>query len=237
MPTINDLPAEDLVFLANDPGFSEYISADPELDALDAEKFNPALELRMIAELSGCMYKIGTAVFPPVYPLLLSYLWVLDNPFITHSREKTELDADIFLFLLHSRDFSGSPKDLILTASGFCKDNQIPFETAKKEIFELLAVAHNPLSFHPKTSSSDTPAVYDADWLTNKLSAAALKANCSAENLLYKPLSAVLWWYTQARRDNEKNPNAIRRRTPEEIATAEMERIYDLALEYLKNKK
>lgn len=233
MPTINELPAEDLQYLANTPEFSTFISDDPELDAIDAEKFNPALELRMIAELSGIMYRIGTAVFPPVFPLLLSYLWVLDNPFITHSREKTELDADIFLYLLHSREFSGSPVDLIDTAAGFCRENGITFEQAQQEISELLAIAYNPLSFHPQTGPrSDTPPVYDADWLTNKLSAAARIANCPAEELMFKPLSAVLWWYTQARRETEP-PGSIRRRTPEEIMQAEMERLYELAIEFL----
>ena len=187
MPTINDLPAEDLIFLANDPGFSEFISADPELDALDAEKFNPALELRMISELSGCVYKIGAAILDPISPLHLSYLWVLDNPYITGSREKTELDADIFLFLLSVKNFNGLPTDLINQAIGFFSNNVITFNQADREIKEMLSVSYNPLSFHPRTSDTGKAPVYDADWLTRIVSIAARQTNEKASDLMTAP--------------------------------------------------
>lgn len=236
MPTINDLPAEDLIFLANDPGFSDYISADPELDALDAEKFNPALELRMISELSGCIYKIGSAILEPISPLHLSYLWVLDNPYITDSHPKKEIDADIFLFLLSIKNFSGAPIDLINQAAGFCRDHNITFDQADREIREMLAVSYNPLSFHPRTSDTGKAPVYDADWLTRIVSIAARQTNEKASDLMTAPLSSILWWYTQAAKENDTT-NSIRRRTPEEIVQAEMERTYELALEYLNSHK
>ena len=215
MPTIQELPPADLEYLANDPGFSEFISNDPELDNLDAEKYSPAMELRMIGELSGSTYAIGTACLFPLSPLHLAYFWVLDNPFITHRRPKTQLDADIFLYILSSRTFSGSPQQLVVSAAGFCRDHGIMFEQACEEIREMLSVSFNPLTFHPKNPGNNTAPVYDADWIAMITTSAAESARVSAIELMNYPLSAVLWYHTQTRRKLTNDSNSIRRRTPD----------------------
>ena len=237
MPTINDLPADQLRYLANSAEFSEFISDDPELDRLDTEKYDPAMELRMISELSGsCFYGIGNAVFPPIFPLLLSWLWLLNSPFVTGA-QPTEPDADIFFFLLKGKSFSGTVSELAKASSGFCRRSGISFDTALREISELKQIAFHPLTFFPPSGSdsADSRNMYDADWLSHKVCIAAKESLISAAELMYSPLSAVLWYYIQWYRRTFPDQN-VRRRTPEEISNAIMERTHTLAVEFLKMK-
>ena len=229
----------DLIELANDDDFQKIIATDPELDRLDAEKYDERKEFFALNWMLGLApVSIGRLpILHPLTPAKWAFLWGIKNAYAL-SGTCTPKDADIFLFVLANdlRDLGCTVPELPAKAAGYTAAAGLSFQAAHEEISFLIAVSFLPLQLLPR-SKDDTPPHYDVEWLAELVSVVAKESGETASYVMHEMSLTAASAYVVSARKAVDFKHEVRRRVPKEIAAAIMDRSYALGRAYLDKKR
>lgn len=215
-----------------DRRFNAILSADPVLDALDAEKYNRSEEFAALAAVIGGRFAVSDSPveFPPLTPAVWAVLWMLESPFTRTNGTATEADADLFLYLLHT-GIERMPDlgELPTASAGFVRGNGMDPVDAILSIRQMVYIAFRPLEMLPARQGDTEAPCYDADWLTRLAATVCRETNFDADHVIFSlPLSSCYYYVIQsARRNNTKS--SIQRRSDGEVCEAIHRRTMELA--------
>lgn len=229
----------DLIELANDDVFQAIIAADPELDRLEAEKYDEQKEFFALNWMLG-LAPVAVGRLPILHPLTpakWAFLWSIKNAYALGGT-CTPKDADIFLFVLASdlRDLGCTVPELPAKAAGFAERAGLSFQAAHEEISYLIAVSFLPLQMLPRNKDGTSPR-YDVEWLAELVSVVSKESGETASFIMHEmPLTAASAFVVSSRKAVDIH-HEVRRRVPAEIAAEIMDRCYALGRAYLDKKR
>ena len=224
------------IFLAQSAEFQKLLAEDPILCELEAQQYDPQAEFYSLMEMLRGTFTIGKSTIQPLTPAVWAFLWGIGNRYTIDLNKVTEIDTDIFLFVLANgvRRLNCSPAELPAAASGSCPAMGLDYRDAFKELTQVIHAAFRPLEMMPKTTGGQSaPPQYDAYWLAQLCSIVAGETNEKATELMFTmPLSSCYYYLVNYNRKNAKNGDMIRRRTPEEIQKGIFDRVNVLAEDF-----
>lgn len=220
--------------------FQSILNNDKVLYELESRRHDQKIEFFSLMDVLRSTFEIGPIKVQPVTPAIWAFLWATGNQYTRKMKEISDIDTDIFLYVL-SKGISSlncGPAELVSIASGFCPANRIEYHEAKSELLYMVTLALRPLEMIPVSYVSSEEPEYDADWLTKICSIVAMQTGEKASEIMFNmSLGTCYYYYIQYRRQNDKDGHFIRKSTPDEIAKAIYERTIELGEEFLKEKE
>lgn len=227
---------KEMLFLASSREFKSILSRDPRLRELEREKYNPSNEYHLILELLHGIHWIKKIPVMPITPAVWGLLWVMRNGYVTDGEIITELDSDVFFYLLAKgiKRTGADPVEITRNAAGFSRKNGLTPKEIHSELTALVRLAFAPLRMLPATPGTGELA-FDSDWLASIVSVVARTANERSVYVLYEmPLSVCCMYYVQARKRYDYN-GSIRKRNSGEVDKEIFEHTMRLGEEFLKS--
>lgn len=115
-----NIKGEYLKILAESNEFQTLFASDSILDELEKQDEDKAADILELTAVLGGVYKLDNVEVQPLCPAVLSFLWMLKNPYLNNGNI-TALDTDIFLYVLSKNKaiLNENIQDIILHAEGF----------------------------------------------------------------------------------------------------------------------
>lgn len=220
--------------------FQAIVNNDKVLIELESRRHDQKIEFFSLMDVLRSTFDIGPVKVQPITPAIWAFLWATGNKYTRKMKEISDVDTDIFLYVLSKgiANLNCTPSDLVSIASGFCPANRIEYHEAKSELLYMVTLALHPLEMIPVACVSSDEPEYDADWLTSLCSIVAMQTGEKASDIMFNmSLGTCYYYYIQYRRQNSKEGHFIRKNTPDEIAKAIYERTMELAEEYARGKE
>ena len=226
-----------MLLVMQDDQFQEILRTDHILNQLQQEKNNKKLEYFQLMSVISKSFFIGGVNITPITPILWSFLYCIDNRFVTQSGQIRHIDIDVFFYLLHYGIKSISD-DLFDKAKGFCTAKQISYDYARDQILQMIHLAFRPLQMFPQTQTQKTDVKFNLDWLTKIVALCAKMTNKKSDQIMFDmSLTQVLSYVVQACRQGDVN-DSIRRRNSDQVNEAMYKRTLELGkIYYQKNYK
>ena len=218
--------------LQKDEVFKERFANDEVLDQLDQLKYDPFIQYNQIQLLFHNKLKFYNTKFEPMTLGLWAYLYTIKSPLVFEQKKATTLDADIFFYLLETKNFELSLDELVAKALNY-SSNVLKFtkEQTQDVIQKLFKVSLRVLNMFPRLRI-EKKAVFNADWITSIVTKAFQVSSYSTQQL-YKQVPICEVYYLFAQYCREKGSEAIFIRTEEEILAEEDLRATTLVVERL----
>lgn len=218
--------------LCRDKVFQQRFATDEVLDQLDQLKYDPFIQYNQIQLLLHNKLKFYGIQFEPLTLGLWSYLYTIKSPLVFEDKKITTLDADVFLYLLDTKDFSLSLEELIAKSLNYSSSVlKLTKEQTQDVIQKLFKITFRVLNMFPRLQAQKE-AVFNADWLTSLVTKVAQVSSYSTQEL-YKSISICQIYYLFAQYCREKGSEAIFLRTEEEILAEQDLRATVLVVERL----
>lgn len=184
------------------PEFSRLLASDPELQRLNALKYDSVADYALLLETFApeCEYRIGQLSIRPLTAAKWSLLWLLGSPFVTGGNA-TEADCSTALYILNAERIDSIAKALCeipVRASGYAEQTTWSPAQIAGEIRHRCDIAFRPLALlPPPENNSDCNAFrFDALWLNRVAGIAAKETNSSLFDAMHLlPLSMVCCCY------------------------------------------
>ena len=218
--------------LTLDEEFQKRFGSDEILDQLDQQKYNPTEQLLLFQSINNEKIEIYQQKIKPITPKIWTFLWIIDSPFINTKKEISQVDIDIFLYLMQNQVKDIIPSNIVSEAVGYCQKNNIDYEVAVKIIYQAMRLAFKPLSLFPKSNiSGNVQMYYDSEWLTGTIAKVHAVTGLFPEQIMNMSLTAICYYFAQfAKMNGAEN---IYRRSPEEILDAQDKRCCELIVQRL----
>lgn len=226
----NDL--ELFYVMASDDDFQKILKDDEVLKKLEQEKYSKRWQYFQLMSVISKKFKIRQLSVTVITPVIWSLLFCLGNRYVVHNQgEIRNKDTDVFLYILHNGITSIS-ENLFEMANGFCIKNNIPYDFAKKQLFEMIYIAFRPLEMFPVIGINDQDVRFNLDWLTKIVAMVCELTNRTSQDVMYNmSLTEVLSFVVQSCRRNDPD-NQIKRRNAVQIEAEIYKRTLQLGKEY-----
>ena len=227
-----DYIKKEIIKLASDDEFQERFGSDKRLDEIDEMKINMVEEHQLLQLLLKNTLTINDKIFKALTPVIWSYLWVIESPFVKVDKNVSNVDVDIFFYLLEHGVGDLDPVRITSESLQFTSRSiQISYEDAVDIIYRMIRLSFKPLSMFPKTTSSEEN-FYDADFLTALIAKVHSVTGYTPEYILNEmSMTAVCYYFVQVSRLN--GSQNIKRQTPEEILIMQDYRASELVIDRL----
>lgn len=222
-----------IVALTTDDEFQKRFATDPILDQLDEQKLNKTEQLKLLQIHTTGKVTIAGETVNAITPIMWSYLWILQNPFVTDTKKgMNETDIDTFMYVLANGVDVGNPVQLVTNSFGYCAKNVISYDTAVEIILTSIKLAFKPLCLFPKIHGNKNSLLYDVDWLTSLIAQVHAVTNYTPQYIMNQlPMTSVCFYFAQYARINGND--AIYKRSPEELLIAQDNRCCQLIVDRL----
>ena len=218
--------------LQRDEVFKERFATDKILDQLDQLKYDPYIQYNQIQLLLHNKLKFCGKQFQPMTLGLWAYLYTIKSPLVFEERKITTVDADVFFYLLETKDFSLSIDDLVATSMNYSKTTLgFTKEQTEDVIQKMFKVSLRVLNLFPRLQLEKKP-VFNADWITSIVTKVSQVSSYSTQQL-YKQVPICEVYYLFAQYCREKGSEAIFLRTEEQILAEQDLRATTLIVERL----
>ena len=243
--------------LVRDKVFQERFATDEVLNQLDQLKYDPYIEYNQIQFLLHNKFrvrrnqqktkvnwfkKLFSKLFSkPISPYiqlepmtlgLWAYLYTIKSPLVFEQQSATMMDADIFFYLLETKNYSLSIDELIKVSMNYSKDVLgLTKEQTEDVIQKLFKISFRVLNMFPRLQM-DKKAVFNADWITSLVTKVVQVSSYTTQQL-YKQIPICQVYYLFAQYCREKGSEAIFLRTEEEILAEQDLRATTLVVERL----
>ena len=215
------LTSGEKIFLANSAEFQKILAEDIVLKELAGTEYSKTNELQSFFELAGSSLQIGPLKIRPLTAGLWSFLWYLDNNYTSDVKQITEVDTDIFLYLLcqDRLDFSTTElKDLLYRSLKWCQKFHIDYSEAAAFLLQLVNRSFSPLSLLPEQNFKKDAPEWDCLWLTQYGCTVSGESGQSIEYCMFEmPLQLGFYCMINAFRKNDIK-GLIHKRTAKEKA-------------------
>ena len=230
---------EELTRLASKE-FSAVLAADPVIRDLRASLFDrkDAVPATFDALLMSGSGRIGNFPVLPLSAAKWAFLWIIESPFVTGKNSVSEIDLNLFLFVLGCPDLRKLqiPLTQLPVEAGHClQAAAIPPEQVIHEIQSVIGNAFSPLAMLPKSDSGSSEEVfYDGAWLAWIASVAVKESGIPYDRVIHElPLSLVCNFYVAWRRREGVDGDKIHRPQNGEIIDQINTRVEELGKEFL----
>lgn len=218
--------------LCRDKVFQQRFATDEVLDQLDQLKYDPFIEYNQIQLILHNKLKFFGVQFQPMTLGLWAYLYSIKSPLVFEQKTTTTLDADIFFYLLETKNFSLDLDELIKVSLNYSKDVlNFTKEQTQDVIQKLFKISFRVLNMFPRLKVENKP-VFNADWITSLVTKVSQVSSYSTQDL-YKQVPICEVYYLFAQYCREKGSEAIFLRTEEEILAEQDLRATTLVVERL----
>ena len=102
--------------LVRDKQFQQRFATDDVLNQLDQLKFDPFVQYNQVQLALHNKLKFYDVQFQPMTIGLWAYLYTIKSPLVVKQKKVTNIDADLFFYLLQTKDF-GNPLQILLMKS------------------------------------------------------------------------------------------------------------------------
>ena len=219
----------EIMLAMQDDAFAEIISNDPILQELEKEKFNHTDQFFQLMMILSKVFKINGVTVSCITPAIWSWLYHTGNGYAKREKEITEIDTDIFLYLLHT-GIQNIDDDFITAAAGFCLKNGIDYLEAQADLINMVYLSFRPLEML-SGGGSEQPR-FNADWLTSLVAMVAPLTGKSSDEIIFNTSLTECFYYTiQTARKTDIN-GSIKRRNSDQINAAIYQRTFELGTEY-----
>lgn len=223
------------------PEFSRLLASDPELQRLNALKYDRRTDCRLLLEAIAPEResRIGRLSVRPLTAAKWSLLWLLESPFVS-GEEPAESDCDIALYLLcrkHVEKISVALCQIPVLASGYLARTAWPTARVVMEVRRQCETAFRPLALLPHRDGTARQGKFrfDAVWLNRVAGIAAGEANTSLfEAMHVLPLSVVCCCYVNYLQRVNCNTLQLHFRPDAELSERISARIATLETEFLR---
>ena len=203
--------------LTEDQVFQKRFAEDKVLDLLDELKYDPFLqfnELQFVIHNNFKMYGVG---FKPITLALWSYLYIIKSPIIFNDKKPTDIDIDLFFYLLQTKDFNTPLKTLIKNSTNYCHNVlQLSNEQVGQILQKLVHINFRVLNMFPKYNMEGYKPVFNVDWLTSIATKVCQVSNYTIQQV-YNQIPICEAYYLFAQYCRQKGSESIYLRTQEEI--------------------
>lgn len=218
--------------LTKDEQFQKRFATDKVLDEIEQMKFNRAQELKILQLLTMNKVQINQRWVKGITPVMWSNLWIMNNAFISNTQKLSEIDIDVFMYMLENDVELFDPVIVLDRSFNYCVKNNISLETATNIILVSIKLAFKPLNLFPKINKTPNNLLYDGDWLTSLITKVNAVTGYSPEKIMNDlSMTAVCFYFAQFARMNGND--AIYQRTPEQLLKLQDERCCELIVERL----
>lgn len=226
-----------ILALTTDDEFQKRFGTDHILNELDEQKFNRPEQLRIFKLLLNGKITIFDVEVKGITPAMWSYLWIIDSPFVTGTKqEPSAVDIDIFMYTLMNDCEEYDPVATVTNSLAYCSKNGIDYNKAIEIILTSIKLAFKPLNMFPRVHSVGNHLLYDSDWLTSTVARVNTVTGYSPEKIMKQlPLTAVCYYFAQYARINGND--GIYKRTPDQLLIAQDERCCQLIVDRLVEKQ
>lgn len=219
--------------LVVDEQFQRRFAEDEILDQLDELKFDPFVQYNEFQSTIHNNFKIYGIGFKPVTLALWSFLYIIKSPIIFNKNVITDIDIDLFFYLLQTKDFSSPLDSLIKKSTNYCTT---VLELTNQQIGDILKkiVRFNfrVLNMFPKFTLEGYKPVFNVDWMTSIATKVCQVSNYNIQQV-YNQIPICQAYYLFAQYCREKGSEAIYLRTEEEIMQEQDLRSTTLVVERL----
>jgi hypothetical protein len=219
-----------------EPEFQKVLDEDPVLEQLEKSKYDPKITFFELMSALSKTYRIDGVAVSCITPAIWSYLWATGNAF-ANGKEPSEIDVDIFLYLLHE-GIEKADRDLVEQAAGFCRDHNISWESAATDLRTMVYLAFRPLEMLPVCGAGggEEPR-FDLDWLTGLVAAVCPLTGKTSDEVIYDmSLCECMYYRIQKAREGDIK-GEIRRRNSSEINGEIYMRTMELGRQYWESKQ
>ena len=222
-------------FLSCSAEFQKILTEDKIIAMLSAPQQSSEVELLSLMELLGGLLTVCDIPVQPITPAVWSFLWSVENHYVTDRQKITPADTDLFLFVLtHGlRDLDFPLSDIVAKSAGWIPKLGLAYDVVASELLGMIRLAFLPLDMLPYTScTDDTGQVYNAYWLASICSVVCPKMNMPYREVIYNtPLSTCFYFYLASL--TEAGVKGIHRRTSGETTKEIVQRAEFLGEKFL----
>lgn len=222
----------DVILAMQDDAFQKILQEDQIINELEKEKYNPNLEFNELMAIISKIYKVNGIVVQAITPAVWAFLFAIGNAYCKHEKPQ-HIDTDIFMYII-SNGISNIGQDLVLSASGFCVENNIDYYDTEREIKDFIYLMFRPLEMlNNYAGSNDNDEVrYNADWITKIVSVVCPLTNKTSDDVIYNMSLTECFYYMiqHARKFDDKG--LIKRKNSAEIEAEIFRRTMELGQKY-----
>lgn len=202
--------------LTTDEEFQKRFGDDKVLDQLDDLKYDPFIEYCELQLLMHNKLSICNVELEPLTLSLWAYLYTIKSPIVNEEQNITNIDLDLFFYLLQTKNFECDISELLVNSMNYCKEKMnITLDKAIEIFKKLLKVNFRVLNMFPRFQAQRR-SVFNADWMTSIVTKVSKVSSYSTQQL-YKQISFCEMYYLFAQYCRENGSEAIYLRTEEEI--------------------
>lgn len=219
--------------LTVDEQFQRRFAEDKILDQLDELKFDPFLQYNQLQLILHNNYKQYGIGFKPITLALWGFLYIIKSPIIFNKKAITNIDIDVFFYLLQTKDFNSSLQTILKNSSNYCK---VALELTDEQIIQvferIIKINFRVLNMFPSYNLEGYKPVFNVDWLTSIATKVCQVSNYTIDQV-YNQISICEAYYLFAQYCRQKGSEAIYLRTEEEIMQEQDLRSTTLVVERL----
>ena len=218
--------------LVRDKVFQQRFATDEVLNQLDELKYDPFVQYNQIQLLLHNKIRFYDVQLEPMTLGLWAFLYTIKSPLVFEQQTVTNIDVDLFFYLLQTKDFSADIATLLAKSVNYAEDVlKLNQSQAVEVVQKLFKISFRVLNMFPRLKvQKDT--VFNADWLTSLVSKVKQVSSYSTQEL-YKEVPICEIYYLFAQYCREKGSEAIFLRTEEEILAEQDLRATTLVVERL----
>lgn len=218
--------------LVRDKQFQQRFATDDVLNQLDQLKFDPFVQYNQVQLALHNKLKFYDVQFQPMTIGLWAYLYTIKSPLVVKQKKVTNIDADLFFYLLQTKDFGNPLQILLMKSLNYSSEVlKLTHEQAVDVIQKLFKISFRVLNMFPRLRE-EKEAVFNMDWLTS-LATKVKQVSSYTTQEIYKEVPICEVYYLFAQYCREKGSEAIFLRTEEEILAEQDLRATTLVVERL----
>lgn len=220
-----------MLLCMQDDQFKNILQNDQVLNQLDKQKNNKKDEYYQLMSVLSNRFIICGLKVKPITPMLWSFLYCIDNNFVTHKNQITETDIDVFFYLLHY-GLSALNDQLFYNSKDFCKQHSIDYQQAESQILQMILLAFRPMQMFPKNGIAKEDVKFNLDWLTRIVSIVCPLTNKDSVYVMTEmSLTQAFSYVVQYSKQYDVN-DEIKRRNSDQINAEIYKRTFELGKKY-----
>lgn len=219
--------------LVVDEQFQRRFAEDKVLDQLDELKYDPFLQYNQLQAIIHNNFKMYGNGFKPITLALWCFLYTIKSPIIFNKNIISDIDIDVFFYLLQTKDFRSSMQTILKNSTNYCKSVlQLTNQQIVQVFQKMLKFSFRVLNMFPSYNIEGYKPVFNVDWLTSIATKVCQVSNYNIQQV-YNQISICEAYYLFAQYCREKGSEAIYLRTEEEIMQEQDLRSTELVVERL----
>lgn len=213
-----------------DEEFQKRFALDKELDYLQSLKHDKGIEIQELQLALTKKIVLFGIELNPITLALYSFLYCIKSPIVNDIHNITQIDLDIFFYLLQTKDYTTSMKQLMNNSLNYTSEVMKINQASAVKLFEqIYKIEFRCLNLFPRTDQ-EKEALFNMDWMTSIVSKVKPLTSYTTEQL-YNYVSVTQIYYYFANFCRMQGDQRIYIRTEDELLYEEDHRMCQLVVD------